>query len=77
MSTIKVFKHVGLENLMKLVQYSDFTGKFVAYRTFNRDMVLFNARPVSEKHINFHCNSFVSIGQAGLGRIHQNKSSLL
>ena len=61
MSTMKVFKHVGLENLTELVQYNDLTGKFVAYRTFNKDTVLFNAQPVSEKGVNFHCNSFVSI----------------
>ena len=53
MATAKVFKHVGLQNLTELVQYSDLTGTFVAYRTFNKDTVLFNAQPVSEKMCKF------------------------
>ena len=61
MYALEVFKHVGLENLTELVQYNDLTGKFVAYRTFNKDRVLFIAQLVSEKCINFHCNSLVSI----------------
>ena len=61
MSAVKVFKHVGLQNLTKLIQDNDLSGNFVACRTFNKDMVLFYVQPVCEKRINFHSNSFVSI----------------
>lgn len=54
---MKVFKYVGLENLTELVQYSDLSG--IEY-TAKTPCYLMH-KPVSEKHINSHCNSFESI----------------
>ena len=76
MATMKVFKHVALGNLVELVQYSDLSGKFVGYRTYNKDAVLFSAQPVIEKRISFHFHSFVSIKNEHIQPLSQALSKL-